>query len=1377
MESTNNFLGGIDQDRNQLVFKENSYFDALNLDIILDELNGSIILSNTKGNKLQAAIPTSFPIHNWSVVKTNANNNITINNIVTVFNSTIASTNFDLYTFIITNYASLITGNLISVFHDENRVVIVEKAALLLTTASGSGITINSSLEIPLTTIQKPIGYSVINREIYIFSTSCTNIDPINLGGGYGFIWKFSYDYQNFDPLLASFQLIYAANLDWSTYFYFPQTGIVSRYETDAIKKIWFTNFYNPLRSINVADPNLMTQDPNSLSVNPNITIYKPIFVSLLDGGTSNLQSGVYQSYYRLTKNLSKDSINSPTSNLVSVGSTPMSSSYENYVGGTSSTPKIITWQVDNIDTNFDNIEFFVIIRQTDDFGVSRTIIKVDTRSINNQTSLTFSVTGNSLTNGIFVTDSQASVQQYNGFTHCKTIAEKDNLLIAANLRNDTTAFLDNFDARAFRSFTPNSEDIRLTNNGISSSYNLAGAETLPSTSDAINDYSGANACYYKPNSTQLGGAGANVSYTFVTERIQADAAVNNTAAFAPWFNTYPENVSQNLLVKSPVNYQHYPNGNGSTFYSSYKNPQYSGLLKGYQRGEIYRFGLQFYTKSMQPMFVKWIGDIKFPDMFDSNPGGPTGDFKTLYTHTDGSGNLQAEVQTLGILFTISGLDAISDSIGGYSIVRVQRKYADRTIINQGFINSAIKRNTTYVADRQIKIENLVGSPIDKFFIHFPRIGTSGKTVDNSMKLKTIGQTIITHFVDYTDPGNPQEIQYTNKFYSLVTPPDYNIANQITQATFLNGTETYPNTLTDTSTGISINNRLFNPNDPNVATDNFGQNAYYIKTQNSLSSVGNTGIIICNLTNDNPTQYGGKTYSDRSENTYISCGHFRPIPVGIIADPIETAEVFGGDVFVCLYDSLTYRKNWGNSTGWVTGVAHIVPLETDINIDLMVSDRANTRYTLTFNNAHSDQIETGAYFTVYSAEDNLINYFPQPNVFFQVNKWINRFAASNVKINGELVDSWSTFPIADVWDADGQYGEINAIIDHDSKLHFWQDRAFGIMQVNPRVYIGDLNNPDVDSQIQLGFGNKLQRHDYISNVTGTRHQGSVLNTKSGLFWIDTNLKKLFKFQNSKDGSSTTPLSDIKGLYAYLVKNFDHSLPDKPCWATNPNGLSGISTIYDVAKDKVHYTIHNGLINGVQSSFTITYSNLTSTFVAFKSFKPSIYLSDYINTFSFDSGQTIYVNEKGNYNEFYGVNYPSYLKYIVNDNPKETKVFDNMEIITQSINENNPFINNNDDTWKQIRVTNDYQNTDWIDLILDNNIRRPERTWKLTIPRNRVLYTTSNSPDIMVDVSATKKLFGERMRDKYINIELQYDNPNNNLLKTSLITTEFRQSPR
>lgn len=48
--------------------------------------------------------------------------------------------------------------------------------------------------------------------------------------------------------------------------------------------------------------------------------------------------------------------------------------------------------------------------------------------------------------------------------------------------------------------------------------------------------------------------------------------------------------------------------------YKNYKNPIFTKDYLGYQRGEVYRFGILFYDKSGNPTFVSPIGDIRMPD-------------------------------------------------------------------------------------------------------------------------------------------------------------------------------------------------------------------------------------------------------------------------------------------------------------------------------------------------------------------------------------------------------------------------------------------------------------------------------------------------------------------------------------------------------------------------------------------------------------------------------------------------------------------------------------------------------------------------------------------------------------------------------------------
>ena len=65
-ESKQTFEGGLNLDLSQAFNKKGTYIDALNVDIILDEINGSISLTNLKGDKLQVSIPDTGNVYNYT---------------------------------------------------------------------------------------------------------------------------------------------------------------------------------------------------------------------------------------------------------------------------------------------------------------------------------------------------------------------------------------------------------------------------------------------------------------------------------------------------------------------------------------------------------------------------------------------------------------------------------------------------------------------------------------------------------------------------------------------------------------------------------------------------------------------------------------------------------------------------------------------------------------------------------------------------------------------------------------------------------------------------------------------------------------------------------------------------------------------------------------------------------------------------------------------------------------------------------------------------------------------------------------------------------------------------------------------------------------
>jgi hypothetical protein len=222
------------------------------------------------------------------------------------------------------------------------------------------------------------------------------------------------------------------------------------------------------------------------------------------------------------------------------------------------------------------------------------------------------------------------------------------------------------------------------------------------------------------------------------------------------------------------------------------------------------------------------------------------------------------------------------------------------------------------------------------------------------------------------------------------------------------------------------------------------------------------------------------------------------------------------------------------------------------------------------------------------------------------------------------------------------------------------------------------------------------------------------------------------------------------------------------------------------------------------SFTVAYNDFIDGYTSFYSYTPTVYINDQTSIFSpnYSTNESkIYRHDIGRHGVFYVdyINNPlvtytpakSTLKLIVNPYPTETKVFDNYEMITEVIDLTTG-ANIVDDTFDRIRLYDDYQNSDFQSLPIDNSkdtAKRKERTWNISNLRNRVLYNSSTSPNVFStselstytivspQTALGDKVFGERMRDKYLIVDLEYDNLNDRRLILHTFKTNYRKSAR
>ena len=122
--------------------------------------------------------------------------------------------------------------------------------------------------------------------------------------------------------------------------------------------------------------------------------------------------------------------------------------------------------------------------------------------------------------------------------------------------------------------------------------------------------------------------------------------------------------------------------------------PYKQGLLKGYQHEENYRFGIQFFDLDSNPLFTKWIGDIKFPGYHDFNnnvdaraSAAGVNDYRLSYE----SDNI-VWLQVLYIKFDVD-ITSIANQISYYEFVRVERLAKDETILGTGVLTPLVGEN------------------------------------------------------------------------------------------------------------------------------------------------------------------------------------------------------------------------------------------------------------------------------------------------------------------------------------------------------------------------------------------------------------------------------------------------------------------------------------------------------------------------------------------------------------------------------------------------------------------------------------------------------------------------------------------------------------
>ena len=258
-------------------------------------------------------------------------------------------------------------------------------------------------------------------------------------------------------------------------------------------------------------------------------------------------------------------------------------------------------------------------------------------------------------------------------------------------------------------------------------------------------------------------------------------------------------------------------------------------------------------------------------------------------------------------------------------------------------------------------------------------------------------------------------------------------------------------------------------------------------------------------------------------------------------------------------------------------------------------------------------------------------------------------------------------------------------------------------------------------------------------LCGTKDMFSVVGGGTGIFWYDRVNNYFMKYS---DQIETISLS--KGMQSFL--NDDQ-----------PSDGSKVIGMADKNCNEILFTYSDG--------WTLAYSENLDTFISLYTEYPNIYIQYKNRYLTTDVNRLNYLflhdaNTVARCVFYQGpeddaLYYPSKLTLLINQQPLETKVFDNISYISSVYyNENTELY---DQSINQIRCYTEYQNSDYIDLVYGDNLMRRERSWAFSVPRNAMTTNMTSNPNRVYDTMDQDRLFRERLRDKSMTVDFIYNN--------------------
>lgn len=381
------------------------------------------------------------------------------------------------------------------------------------------------------------------------------------------------------------------------------------------------------------------------------------------------------------------------------------------------------------------------------------------------------------------------------------------------------------------------------------------------------------------------------------------------------------------------------------------------------------------------------------------------------------------------------------------------------------------------------------------------------------------------------------------------------------------------------------------------------------------------------------TIYGNQTTDALKANTWIPISN----PVVMEKNKPLTITSNRGDTWYQRYECLKTYPFTSEDVNQVIDIASFM-VETHINIDGRY-DRNRAQ----INNLNMSPKNFNLINSVYSQLDNFFNYKILDEDDYRNINYPNQVTWSKTKDSGSVTDPWTNITLASVLEMDGDKGSVNKLIKLNNQLICLQDSGISQILYNENAQV----STTAGVPIELANSGKVQGKRYYTNTIGCSNKWSVVQTPSGIYFMDSNDKGIYIFNGELKN-----ITMAGGLNTWAKQNIPSADVE---W--NPVDFDNFVSYYDAQNQEVLF---------INKKEALAFSEKFSCFTSFYDYAEAPYLCNLDDTSIWikndfnEYSVSLWQHQAGEYCNFFGENKGYSMTLIGNQEPQTDKIFTNIE---------------------------------------------------------------------------------------------------------------------